>query len=803
MALQRFARWLYLRLGGQALFRVIPLCLALVCIGAGLSAIVTDLAVDWLYSTACLGVLTGWLLARTRLPGWGSGLAATGIGLTWLSLTIGQVGAYLSSLFSTFFPFLDQLLHRLPLDQAPVQEAWKSLLQSLAALTGRLTAWFSGVGAGKPTIDTLVDGLLWGLALWLAATWAAWWVRRRDAIAVGMVIPLGLLAYDIFYTNSAKGISWLGLAGGGWLLLQAIHSHLVARQHWQERRLDQAEIEPQLGASVGLLVAGLVLAGILLPAFSIKKLSDAIQQLYRIEPDKPLAESLGLHQTPQAGDAGSSGGSIGVGNIHTIGAGAHLSQDIVFLVSVDGYVPPPPTGEDYTTLTKPPPHYYWRAQTYEQYNGHGWTNQTGSLEEFAAGTSLQPEQPDSTSSYKFVTQHVTRVQQLDETLFVMGDLLQADQPVTAIWRSPGDLIGAQTQADAYTTESRLPYAREQKLHAAETDYPASIRSRYLSLPAELPQRVRDLALRLTAAQATPYDKAVAIQDYLRQFPYTLDVPAPPPERDAADYFLFDLQKGYCNYYATSMVVMARAAGIPARLVIGYTSGEYNYSESRFVIRQANAHAWVEIYFPGIGWVEFEPTAGQPRPVRPEETVEQNAVVTVPIPVAESKSESIPFDWARLQRPLLVIESILVTLLVLLLLAPATGKLAAVSASCQPGRDGHLPSSLSPGTCTGHENRSRPYTTRICQRTSLPAGSVGEEQTALAPARPAARSRLADRPVFPLPLRSAPTDESRRPPSGAHLVAASAQTAQDGKVTSVRHPEWYCTNECGSAQDISK
>lgn len=250
----------------------------------------------------------------------------------------------------------------------------------------------------------------------------------------------------------------------------------------------------------------------------------------------------------------------------------------------------------------------------------------------------------------------------------MGDLLQADQPVTAIWRSPGDLIGAQTQADDYTTESRLPYASEQKLHAAETDYPVSIRSRYLSLPAELPQRVRDLALRLTAAQATPYDKAVAIQDYLRQFPYTLDVPAPPPERDAADYFLFDLQKGYCNYYATSVVVMARTAGIPARLVIGYTSGEYNYSESRFVIRQANAHAWVEIYFPGIGWVEFEPTAGQPRPVRPEETVEQNAVVTVPIPVSESKSESIPFDWARLQRPLLVIESILVTLLVLLLLS---------------------------------------------------------------------------------------------------------------------------------------
>jgi hypothetical protein len=96
----------------------------------------------------------------------------------------------------------------------------------------------------------------------------------------------------------------------------------------------------------------------------------------------------------------------------------------------------------------------------------------------------------------------------------------------------------------------------------------------------------------------------------------LDVPA-PPHRDAADYFLFDLKKGYCDYYATTMVVLARAAGLPARMVIGYTSGSYDSEQARYFVTEKNAHAWVEIYFTDIGWVEFEPTPSQPAIVYPE------------------------------------------------------------------------------------------------------------------------------------------------------------------------------------------
>jgi hypothetical protein len=143
-----------------------------------------------------------------------------------------------------------------------------------------------------------------------------------------------------------------------------------------------------------------------------------------------------------------------------------------------------------------------------------------------------------------------------------------------------------------------------------------VRETYLALPESVPRRVRDLAAQITSGQSTPYDRAKAIEAYLRQFPYTLEIPAPPAGRDVADYFLFDLQKGYCDYYATALVVLARAAGLPARLVAGYASGYYDAPAAAYRVTQADAHAWAEIYFTGLGWVEFEPTAGQPELVRP-------------------------------------------------------------------------------------------------------------------------------------------------------------------------------------------
>jgi len=136
-----------------------------------------------------------------------------------------------------------------------------------------------------------------------------------------------------------------------------------------------------------------------------------------------------------------------------------------------------------------------------------------------------------------------------------------------------------------------------------------IRSTYTVLPKELPQRVKDLAIKLTESKRTNYEKARAIEKYLSDnFPYTLQPGATPSDRDFVDYFLFEQKQGYCVHYASAMVVMARAAGLPARYVEGFRMASSADSSEDYIITNQSAHSWVEIYFEGAGWVPFEPTA---------------------------------------------------------------------------------------------------------------------------------------------------------------------------------------------------
>jgi hypothetical protein len=150
-----------------------------------------------------------------------------------------------------------------------------------------------------------------------------------------------------------------------------------------------------------------------------------------------------------------------------------------------------------------------------------------------------------------------------------------------------------------------------QLAAAPAAYPPEINAAYLQLPAGLPTRVRQLAARVTEGATTPYAKAVALQNYLRRnYAYTLDVPTPPGDQDAVDYFLFDAPGGFCSYYASAMAVMLRAEGVPARVVTGYAMGAYDYERGAYKVTGSESHAWVEVFFPGYGWVEFEPTAAR-------------------------------------------------------------------------------------------------------------------------------------------------------------------------------------------------
>jgi transglutaminase-like putative cysteine protease len=165
---------------------------------------------------------------------------------------------------------------------------------------------------------------------------------------------------------------------------------------------------------------------------------------------------------------------------------------------------------------------------------------------------------------------------------------------------------------AYDVTSDVGQPPPELLRAAPTDYPLQIRYPYLTLPS-LDPRIPALARQLTAAYDNPYDKAREVARYLRtQFGYTLELPD-HPVADPLAYFLFERRRGHCEYFATAMTVLLRTQGIPARMVNGFQTGEYNDVGGNYIVRAQNAHTWVEVYFPGVGWVEFDPTPPDPNP----------------------------------------------------------------------------------------------------------------------------------------------------------------------------------------------
>ncbi len=138
----------------------------------------------------------------------------------------------------------------------------------------------------------------------------------------------------------------------------------------------------------------------------------------------------------------------------------------------------------------------------------------------------------------------------------------------------------------------------------------------MQLPGTISDRVYKLARDLTADYDKPFDKAQAIERYLRaEIKYNEQLPTPPRGIEKVDYILFTAKEGYCDYYASAMIVMLRSLGIPARLAAGFARGTYNSDLDTFHVVNADAHSWVEVFFPRYGWIEFEPTAAQPVIIR--------------------------------------------------------------------------------------------------------------------------------------------------------------------------------------------
>jgi transglutaminase-like putative cysteine protease len=162
----------------------------------------------------------------------------------------------------------------------------------------------------------------------------------------------------------------------------------------------------------------------------------------------------------------------------------------------------------------------------------------------------------------------------------------------------------------YAGFSLLPPLNAAKLRAASTDYSPEITETYLQLP-PLNPRIPELAKEITKNARTPFDKAVAIESYLRErFTYSLNLTGKPGD-DPLAHFLFETRAGHCEYFASAMTIMLRTLGIPSREVNGFLPGEYNDLGGDYIVRASDAHSWVEVYFPGMDWETFDPTPAAP------------------------------------------------------------------------------------------------------------------------------------------------------------------------------------------------
>ena len=261
----------------------------------------------------------------------------------------------------------------------------------------------------------------------------------------------------------------------------------------------------------------------------------------------------------------------------------------------------------------------YRGVVFDEYNGKGWEISTGD-----AGETLTSDSPRydmySAREVEPVQGPARQVAQvfhveMDSSNVIFGAYRPETVffPTSSIKVDPYNSLRAPYQipeGSAYSIISQVPNASPSQLRSAGTDYPQEITERYTKLPPGGLERTRALARELTKDTDNPYDAVLKMNEYLKDtYPYDLSIPPQREEMDAVEYFLFEQKRGYCEQFGSSLVVMARTLGIPARLTTGYAPGEYNPFTGLYEVRASDAHAWVEVYFPGYGWSTFDPTPG--------------------------------------------------------------------------------------------------------------------------------------------------------------------------------------------------
>lgn len=258
---------------------------------------------------------------------------------------------------------------------------------------------------------------------------------------------------------------------------------------------------------------------------------------------------------------------------------------------------------------------YWRTGSYDRYTGDGWL-QTAPDREYR-----EDRVPNFDGHTRTFTQEI-EVQSTIGNLPAAWQATEIDRSIRdiALVNEAGDINVEEPlqEGQTVTVVSEVPTPVGPLLGANRTDYPVNLEERYTQLPDTTSDRVEEFTEDIVADAESPYESAVRIENWLQaNKDYSLDVDE--PDGDIVEAFIFDMEEGYCTYYATAMVGMLRSVDIPARVAVGYTPGE-QVGPNEWLVRGTNSHAWVEVYFPEVGWIEFDPTPAQPRIATEEEAL---------------------------------------------------------------------------------------------------------------------------------------------------------------------------------------
>ncbi len=493
--------------------------------------------------------------------------------------------------------------------------------ERLASVGGRLLFSISEFTVNRPVKDPMFFIFLIGTLYWLIALISGYQLSRRNN-SLAVILPFGLAMLVIQHFDPG-GRAWLiSLYLIVALTLLARGKYLRDRVSWDERGVHVApETGPDLtvGALIGAAVLILLAWNLPLDLSRVPALEEKWREFSR--PWRGTRDRLG-----RAFDA-LEGESAGVpaeyfNSSLSLGNSAVQGSDLVMIASI------PPEALEL-------PRIYWRARVYDQYANGAWSETQFTKNRFTPEVEEFPiPDRDQRLAYEFTLRSYTQGQAI---LSLPAQPLWVSRPVDVtlvnIADDETDILAIETfpflePGEAYRVRSAMIDPSIEELMAAGDEYPEWVTTRYLQLPEDFSDRIEGFASQVTFGLETPYEKAQAITTVLRaQIEYQPSITPAPEGTDPLEWFLFEIQQGYCNYYATTEVLMLRSVGVPARMVVGYAQGDIVEGAQRpgeleggvqeYSITRKHTHAWPEVYFPGIGWVEFEPTVNQDPIARPE------------------------------------------------------------------------------------------------------------------------------------------------------------------------------------------